>query len=123
MRELLAEDVGIDLLVSKADVVRREPLPVVRGNETQLVQLLQNLIANAVKFRRGDVQAEVHVSARREDRQWVFAMRDNGIGIPREQAMAMIISGFIEPITRELPLEYAVELNRLIELEMEGSVG
>lgn len=67
-------------------IVRREPLPVVRGNETQLVQLLQNLIANAVKFRRGDVQAEVHVSARREDRQWVFAVRDNGIGIAREQA-------------------------------------
>jgi len=44
-------------------------------------------------------------------------------GISEEQAMAMIVSGFIEPITRELPLEYAVELNRLIELEMEGSVG
>ncbi len=35
----------------------------------------------------------------------------------------MIINGFIEPITKELPLEYAVELNRLIQLEMEGSVG
>jgi Fe-S cluster assembly protein SufB len=44
-------------------------------------------------------------------------------GIPEEQAVAMIVSGFIEPITRELPLEYAVELNRLIEMEMEGSVG
>ncbi len=44
-------------------------------------------------------------------------------GIEKDQAMAMIVSGFIEPITKELPLEYAVELNRLIELEMEGSVG
>jgi Fe-S cluster assembly protein SufB len=44
-------------------------------------------------------------------------------GISQDQAMAMIVSGFIEPITKELPLEYAVELNRLIELEMEGSVG
>jgi Fe-S cluster assembly protein SufB len=35
----------------------------------------------------------------------------------------MIVRGFIEPISKELPLEYAVELNRLIELEMEGSVG
>ena len=35
----------------------------------------------------------------------------------------MIVSGFIEPIVKELPLEYAVELNRLIQLEMEGSVG
>ncbi len=44
-------------------------------------------------------------------------------GLPKEEAIAMIISGFIEPITKELPLEYAVELNRLIQLEMEGSVG
>jgi len=44
-------------------------------------------------------------------------------GIPEEEAMAMIVRGFIEPIAKELPLEYAVELNRLIELEMEGSVG
>jgi Fe-S cluster assembly protein SufB len=35
----------------------------------------------------------------------------------------MIASGFVEPITKELPLEYAVEMNRLIQLQMEGSVG
>ncbi len=44
-------------------------------------------------------------------------------GIPKEQAEAMIVNGFINPIVRELPLEYAVEMNRLIELEMENSVG
>ncbi len=44
-------------------------------------------------------------------------------GLSQEQAMQMIVSGFIEPIVRSLPLEYAVELNKLIELEMEGSVG
>jgi len=44
-------------------------------------------------------------------------------GLNEEQAKKMIVSGFIEPITKLLPLEYAVELNRLIELEMEGSVG
>lgn len=44
-------------------------------------------------------------------------------GIPEEEAMALIVRGFIEPIAKQLPLEYAVELNRLIELEMEGSVG
>ncbi len=44
-------------------------------------------------------------------------------GIAPDEAMAMIVRGFIEPIAKELPLEYAVELNRLIELEMEGSVG
>ncbi|WP_298322618.1 Fe-S cluster assembly protein SufB [Haloactinopolyspora sp.] len=44
-------------------------------------------------------------------------------GIPEDEAMAMIVRGFIEPIARELPMEYALELNRLIELQMEGAVG
>ncbi len=44
-------------------------------------------------------------------------------GIEEEEAKEMIVRGFIEPIAKELPLEYAVELNRLIELEMEGSLG
>ena len=44
-------------------------------------------------------------------------------GLKEDEAMAMVVSGFIEPIAKELPLEYAVELNRLIQLQMEGSVG
>jgi Fe-S cluster assembly protein SufB len=44
-------------------------------------------------------------------------------GIPEAEALSMIVLGFMEPFTRELPMEYAVELNRLIQLEMEGSVG
>ena len=44
-------------------------------------------------------------------------------GLSEAEAMSMIVNGFIEPIAKELPLEYAVELNRLIQLEMEGSVG
>ena len=44
-------------------------------------------------------------------------------GLTQEQAMGMIVNGFIEPITRTLPMEYAVEWSRLIELQMEGSVG
>jgi Fe-S cluster assembly protein SufB len=44
-------------------------------------------------------------------------------GLSEDEASAMIVSGFVEPITKELPLEYAVELNRLIQLQMEGSVG
>ena len=44
-------------------------------------------------------------------------------GLDEDQSVGMIVGGFIEPITRELPMEYAVELNRLIALEMEGSVG
>jgi len=44
-------------------------------------------------------------------------------GIDKERAVQLIVSGFMEPIVKELPLEYAVELNRLIELEIEGSLG
>ncbi|MDQ3023063.1 MAG: Fe-S cluster assembly protein SufB [bacterium] len=62
---------------------------------------------------------EARVSRVNEEQLFYLQQR----GITPDQAMAMIINGFIEPITKELPLEYAVELNRLIELEMEGSVG
>jgi Fe-S cluster assembly protein SufB len=44
-------------------------------------------------------------------------------GLTEEEASKMIVNGFIEPITKELPMEYAVEMNRLIELQMEGSIG
>jgi Fe-S cluster assembly protein SufB len=44
-------------------------------------------------------------------------------GLTEAEASAMVVSGFVEPITKELPLEYAVEMNRLIQLQMEGSVG
>ena len=44
-------------------------------------------------------------------------------GLSEEQAMGMVVNGFIEPVTRTLPMEYAVEWSRLIELQMEGSVG
>jgi Fe-S cluster assembly protein SufB len=44
-------------------------------------------------------------------------------GISEEEAGKLIVNGFIEPIVKELPMEYAVEMNRLIELQMEGSIG
>src|ERR1700710_2075200 len=44
-------------------------------------------------------------------------------GLTEDEAMAMVVRGFVEPIARELPMEYALELNRLIELQMEGAVG
>ena len=44
-------------------------------------------------------------------------------GMTEDEASSMIVTGFIEPLVKELPMEYAVEMNRLIELQMEGSVG
>jgi Fe-S cluster assembly protein SufB len=51
----------------------------------------------------------------------LFYLRSRGL--TEDEAAAMIVNGFIEPVTKELPMEYAVELNRLIQLEMEGSIG
>ena len=62
---------------------------------------------------------EATVSRVSEDQLFYLMSR----GMPENEAMAMIVRGFVEPIARELPMEYALELNRLIELQMEGSVG
>lgn len=62
---------------------------------------------------------EASVSKIGEDQLFYFQSR----GISQQQAEVMIVNGFIEPIVRELPMEYAVELNRLIQLEMTGAVG
>lgn len=51
----------------------------------------------------------------------LFYLQSRGIGV--DEASAMIVGGFIEPLVKELPMEYAVEMNRLIQLQMEGSVG
>jgi ligand-binding sensor domain-containing protein/nitrogen-specific signal transduction histidine kinase len=57
------------------------PLPVVQADSTQLLQLFQNLIGNAIKYRSPDRPPEVHVAARAQDGEWVFTVQDNGIGI------------------------------------------
>ncbi len=61
-------------------VVTRDALPTVVADASQFVQLLQNLIGNAIKF-HGQGPPRVHVSAQREGDEWVFSVRDNGIGM------------------------------------------
>ncbi len=61
--------------------VERGRLPVVRGDEMQLQQLLQNLIGNGIKYRKPDIAPRVVVSATSSGREWVFSVTDNGIGI------------------------------------------
>ena len=65
------------------------------------------------------IQHEAYVSKLGEDQLFYLMSR----GMSEENAAKMIVNGFVEPIVKELPMEYAVELNRLIELQMEGSVG
>ncbi|GAB2673898.1 Fe-S cluster assembly protein SufB [Thalassiella azotivora] len=74
-----------------------------------------------VDVREDDVAMghEATVSKVSEDQLFYLMSR----GMSEDEAMAMIVRGFVEPIARELPMEYALELNRLIELQMEGAVG
>jgi Fe-S cluster assembly protein SufB len=65
------------------------------------------------------IEHEATVSKVGEDQLFYLMSR----GLTQDQATTMIVNGFFEPFTKELPLEYAVELNRLIALNMEGSVG
>ena len=62
---------------------------------------------------------EATISRISEDQLFYLMQR----GLNEDEAAAMIVRGFVEPIARELPMEYAIELNRLIELQMEGAVG
>lgn len=65
------------------------------------------------------IEHEATVSKIGEEKLFYLMSR----GLSESEAMSLVVSGFIEPIVKELPMEYSVELNRLIELEMEGSVG
>ncbi len=65
------------------------------------------------------IEHEATVSKVSEDQLFYLMSR----GLNQEQATAMIVNGFLEPFVKELPMEYAVELNRLIQLQMEGSIG
>ncbi|MGH7172669.1 MAG: sensor histidine kinase [Gemmataceae bacterium] len=66
---------------SGATVTADRPLPAVRGVETELMRLFQNLINNAIKFRKRDEPVQIHVGFQRQGDYWRFSLRDNGIGI------------------------------------------
>jgi Fe-S cluster assembly protein SufB len=72
-----------------------------------------------IKEKQVNIEHEATVSKIGDEQLFFLESR----GIPKSLAESMIVNGFIEPIVKELPLEYAVEMNRLIQLQMEGSVG
>jgi Fe-S cluster assembly protein SufB len=72
-----------------------------------------------IKNDKVEVQHEATVERLGEEKLFYLMSR----GISKVEAEGMLVNGFIEPVTKEIPLEYTVELNRLIQLEMEGSVG
>jgi len=74
-----------------------------------------------VDIREDDVSMGHEATVSKLSADQLFYLMSRGMG--EDEAMAMIVRGFVEPIARELPMEYALELNRLIELQMEGAVG
>ncbi len=74
-----------------------------------------------MEIEEDDVAVTHEATVSKIGEEQLFYLMSRGIG--ETEARAMIVRGFIEPIAKELPMEYAIELNRLIELEMEGSVG
>lgn len=65
---------------SRAELTH-SPLPMVMGDGIQLIQLFQNLLANAIKFRRPERTPQVHVWAQQQEKEWRISVRDNGVGI------------------------------------------
>jgi Fe-S cluster assembly protein SufB len=74
-----------------------------------------------VDVREDEVQMGHEATVSKVSADQLFYLMSRGLN--EEEAMATIVRGFVEPIARELPMEYALELNRLIELQMEGAVG
>lgn len=74
-----------------------------------------------VDIREDDVAMGHEATVSKVSEEQLFYLMSRGL--TEDEAMAMIVRGFIEPIAKELPMEYALELNRLIELQMEGAVG
>jgi len=68
---------------AKADITS-DLLPAINADTSQMGQVLQNLIANAIKFSKPGERPAVHISARKENKEWVFSVKDNGIGIDPE---------------------------------------
>ncbi|WP_052716372.1 ATP-binding protein [Magnetospira sp. QH-2] len=84
-------DLGEVLAVTKANLdariresgalIEEANLPIIQGDRIQLIELMQNLIGNALKFQRPETQPEIRISARRKGLDWTLSVQDNGIGI------------------------------------------
>ncbi|MDQ3371429.1 MAG: SufD family Fe-S cluster assembly protein, partial [Actinomycetota bacterium] len=74
-----------------------------------------------IRIGEDDVDVGHEASVTKVGEEQLFYLQSHGLN--EEEAGKLIVNGFIEPIVKELPMEYAVEMNRLIELQMEGSIG
>ncbi len=74
--------INLRLLIEKNNaIITYDKMPIVNVDKSQFVQLFQNLVENAIKFRKKDVIPKIHISAKKEKNEWIFSVQDNGIGI------------------------------------------
>lgn len=76
----IAEQNLASVIKSSQAVITHDPLPEVFGNKSQLTQLIQNLISNAIKYAKRDISPKIHISASKSGQKWLFLVQDNGIG-------------------------------------------
>jgi Fe-S cluster assembly protein SufB len=74
-----------------------------------------------IEIDEDDVTIGHEASVSKVGEEQLFYLQSRGLS--EEEATTMVVSGFIEPLVKELPMEYAIEMNRLIQLQMEGSIG
>lgn len=86
----------------KGALVTCDPLPAVTGDEGQLLQVFQNLISNAIKYSKPEEPPRIHIDVADSNDQWVFSVRDNGIGIP-EQFLEKVFVAFKRLHGRDRP--------------------
>jgi len=92
---------SLNVLIKENDaVIKFDNLPIVNGDESQLVRVFQNLISNAIKFRKDDKSPKICISAKKEGNEYIFKVADNGIGI-EEQYLDVIFTIFKRLHTRE----------------------
>jgi PAS domain S-box-containing protein len=84
-------------------VITHDPLPNIELDRNQMVRLFQNLLGNALKFRKPNEPPRIHVSAERKGKEWIIRVADNGIGFPPEQAEAIFAPFKRLHSTREYP--------------------
>ena len=75
---------NLEVQIQEANItITHDPLPTITADKTQMLQLLQNLISNAIKF-RSEASPKIHVSATQDPSNWMIQVTDNGIGMERE---------------------------------------
>jgi light-regulated signal transduction histidine kinase (bacteriophytochrome) len=86
------QDVVQEVKLPDAVIKATTPLPVISGSVHELKQLLQNLVQNGIKFRKSNLNPNIELSVKEFEDEWLFSIKDNGIGIPakyREKVFQM----------------------------------